>query len=334
MLQRVVLLAFSVVLMLTGAMAQNPSPKTPEHLKYYFVFRQISLLNQKAVAAERKGEDGSRYRLHYKKFALLSDRQMSQLDQIANDCLREVAGYDARIKQLVNEVRARIPGGKLEPGRPLPKPPAELRQIDAERDRVIMRAYTRLLDAFGETEFRRFNERIGKSVRINTSQIGARESGSREIPVLPGEWQATVYGVSIIQENGGTVLLYSATSIDGPGANAYDCIAIGSIYETDFSNLKSQGTVIGWPIAEVMISTPALQGTAYAGVGDHMVNAYISWPNGSWYDPACLSVIFDQPILDNERTWFGCGCNCPGTTPNPLIYLGMTIDNIITLSGQ
>jgi hypothetical protein len=331
MLQRFILFAISIVFISTGAAAQNPSPKMPEHLRYYLVFRQVSLLNEKAVAAERKGEDGSKYRLHYKNFATLNDHQMSQLDQIANECLREVAAYDGRIKQLVNEARARIAGGKLEPGRPLPEPSAELKQIDAERDQTIRRAYTRLINAFGETEFKRFNERIEKSVRANPTQVAARAGETREHPTLANE-EPKVSGITMIQEVNGVVQLYTATSIDVTVYQFYDAAIVGSIYEDNPSVIKAQAGQFGGMIAEVLLTTPAVPATGYVGFGEHYVIPYFYFGLPGWYDPYCFSQTL--PLQHpGEMTWFA-PCNCPCYVLNQYIFLGYTFDSIITQGAQ
>jgi hypothetical protein len=329
MLRRSVLFAICAVLLSTGSMAQNPSPKTPEYLRYYFAFRQLSLLNQKAVAAERKGEDGSKYRLHYKNFALLNDRQMSQLDQIANDCLRDVAAFDTRIKQLVNEARARIPGSKLEPGVPLPEIISELKQIDAERDRIIRQSYTRLIDAFGETEFKRFNEKIEKSVRVNPVQVGARGGEPLGQTTLANQ-EAGVNGVSIIQEVDGAVQLYAATLLDAAVIAFYDAGIVGSIYEGNPGVRKALAEGFGWQIAEVVVTTPALPATEYVGLGDHFVVPYYYDPaGGGWYDPYCFSRRYEPIPHLGEMTWL-VGPECAGYSLTPYIYLGTTYDSIIT----
>jgi hypothetical protein len=153
---RVILGATLCAFLFISAAAQNPSVKLPEHVKYYFVLRHIALLNQEAAEAERKGEDSTKYRQHYKNFAALKDGQVGTLNQIAADCLREMVPLDARVKQLVSESRAKLPGGKLEAGQPFPQGSSELKQLDAERDQVMQRAYARLRESFGEVEFKRW----------------------------------------------------------------------------------------------------------------------------------------------------------------------------------
>jgi hypothetical protein len=327
MFRRFIMFAISVLFLSAGVVAQNLSPQMPEHLRYYFVFRQLSLLNQKAVAAERKGEDSSKYRLHYKNFAKLSDRQMSQLDQIANDCLREVASYDDRIKQLVNEARAGLQGRKLEPGMPAPEPSAELKQIDAERDRVIRRAYTQLIDSFGEREFRRFNERIGKSVRVNPIQVGARKGESREIPAVASE-AGMVNGITMIQEVDGNVLFYTVTILDALTYFYYNSATVGSLYNGDTNSLIYSADALGGEIAEVMATIPALPNTTYVGLGQHYVVSISYVEPYGWFNPFCFGYD-DFPLPDvGERTFTGSEGQC--YSPTPYIHLGYTLKSIVT----
>jgi hypothetical protein len=182
--RRLILLTIGIAFFSVAVRAQSSPQKPPEHFKYFLVFRHTALLNQKAAEMERKGEDGSKFRNHYKNYAALNDLQVSQLNQVAQDCLREVGVIDARIKQIVTESRARIPGGRLEPGQPLPQPTAELKELDQERDQIIRSHYMKLRDRFGEAEFKRFAQVVEKSVRLNVTPVGEREGGPRKPPVI------------------------------------------------------------------------------------------------------------------------------------------------------
>jgi hypothetical protein len=186
MSRRLILVGLSFFLLAPIALAQNPPTRPLEHVRYYLVFRHLAILNQKAAEAERKGEDSTKFRQYYKNKAMLSDQQASQLNQIANDCLREVGALDSRIKQIVSESRAKFPGGKLDTSAHRPEPTAGLREIDKERDLVMRRHYTRLRAAFGEVEFIKFNELITKTVRADYLPPGVRESGPRKPPQPAG----------------------------------------------------------------------------------------------------------------------------------------------------
>lgn len=287
MLRRCIMFAIGIAVLSTVTFAQNPAPNIPEHLKYYYVFRQLSLLNQMWAAAERRGEDGSRYRQHYKKFASLDDQQMSQLNRIANECLQEVAVYDTRINQLVNETRAALPGKRLGPGVAAPAPPVELKQIDAQREGVLIRAQARLIDAMGETGFRRLNEAIEKSMHVNQVRVGGGKGKQREnsAPTSEGEM---VDEVTIIQEVDSTVQLYTATSVTAEVYAYYDPGVEGEIYEAGI--LKAQGASAGGgPTAEVILTIPALPATEYIGYGYHFVRPIYLYEGYWWYDPYCFS---------------------------------------------
>jgi hypothetical protein len=183
MLHRIIIGSLSIILLATVSLAQNPPQKPAEHWRYYIVFRHINVLNQKAADAERKGENSSKFRQHYKNYAALSTLQASQLNQIAIDCLSEIAPLNERIRQMVAESRAKIPGGKLLPGQPLPQSTPALKEVDSEREAVIRRHYMKLRETYGEAEFKRFNEVIEKSVRLTFTPTGARGSGPRKPPV-------------------------------------------------------------------------------------------------------------------------------------------------------
>lgn len=328
MLQRCMLFALGIVMFSTVAFAQNPGTNLPEHLKYYFVFRQLSLLNQRAVAADMKGEDGSRYRQHYKNFASLNDLQLEQLNQIANECLQDVALYDARIKQLVDVKRAEILGNKYKPGALLPAPSEEEKQIGIERDQAIRQAYKRLIDAFGVNKFKLFNEKIEKSIRIKTTQPAVSNISPRDITSDCTE-QGTVHGISMIQADDGNIVFYTATEVDYVTYLYYDGGIEGLIYK-DNSVLSSEAAK-GGPITEVILTAPLTQETNYDGYGLHfLIPIYASAP--PYYDdPLCFSTNPPNPE-GSEATYVGCKGGCQVVTPS--ISLGYTLDKISAPSGQ
>jgi hypothetical protein len=150
---------FSETSMQRKTRMQNPIPSSvPRPMVYWLLFQHIKTLNLMADKLESEQKDGQPYRDHYKLNAKLSDEQMAKLNRIVEDCHRQVSQQDAKAKKLIDETRARVPGGKLEAGRLPPPPPVELKRMQKERDAMILAAYNRLREAFGEKEFKRFDK--------------------------------------------------------------------------------------------------------------------------------------------------------------------------------
>jgi hypothetical protein len=163
------------------SVAQSNQP-TP-HISYWLVFQHIAQLNQQAEEAEKKGEDGSRYHKRYQQLAGLTDQQAEILNTIALDTLNHVARIDAIAKAVVAEIRARTPEGQLRPGEKAPEVPTELKQMQDQRNQLILSGYNKLRGAFGETAFTSFDKFVNE-------QSGTRQSAEstgiieRDNPVL------------------------------------------------------------------------------------------------------------------------------------------------------
>jgi hypothetical protein len=137
----------------------------PEPVTWLFLFRQISTLEDKAQAAESKGEDGSRYRTLYKRIANLTDGQNSFLMQSAISCANEVKIKDDLARQVTTRLRAQQPA--LTPGTaPVPAAMPELAELQKERDEIIMRYRQNIKDVFGP-DFDRFEAFVHSSITSN-----------------------------------------------------------------------------------------------------------------------------------------------------------------------
>ncbi|HKX26915.1 MAG TPA: hypothetical protein VJ302_04400 [Blastocatellia bacterium] len=194
MIRKVMLMTFCALLLTVGAItatsqskslpdAQNP-PATgpvPKHVITWLMLRHVVTLNKQADEAEKKGQDGSKLRLRYKELADLSDWQAQTLNQIATECYMQVVEQDQKAQRAIDAFRAQVPGGKLADGQTPPPPPAELKELQKERNRLVSAASERLRQAFGEAEFKRFdrfiNEKFAPHVRNLTP--GAMRPGFR-----------------------------------------------------------------------------------------------------------------------------------------------------------
>jgi hypothetical protein len=135
-----------------------PDGRVPKHVKYIAMFRHMIDLNKKADAMEKDGIDGAALRHYYKGIAKLNDGQDSILQATAVDCVEQIKLPEAKAKAIVQSVRARYPGGILKPGEKPPEAPAELKQLQKERDNLILEAINSLRKKFGEEEFERFDK--------------------------------------------------------------------------------------------------------------------------------------------------------------------------------
>jgi hypothetical protein len=137
---------------------QAQADEVPEHVVYGMLFREVNEFEKKAKEKENRGEDGSHLRNFHKNKADIDDKQNKALEKIAADCQSEVDVLDQKARKIILDARALHPGGQLAKGETLPPPPAELKNLDEQRVRAILKARDRLHAAFGEGEFQRFDK--------------------------------------------------------------------------------------------------------------------------------------------------------------------------------
>ena len=145
------------------------SKNVPDHVIYETAFRHIGWLNEKATTLERQGQDGSAYRNRYKTFGGISDHAAGLLNQVALDTVVQVKEYDLRAKKIISDVRAM--GTELQQGQKPPDPPAELLQLQRERDAVIMRGWKTLRDGMSVTDYTKFENLVKKEVTSNVTPL-------------------------------------------------------------------------------------------------------------------------------------------------------------------
>ncbi len=157
---------------------QPESDEIPEHVVYGQIFRHLKELHEKADDEERQGRDGAHLRKLYKEMAKLDDRQAALLDEVAAEANGEIEKLNKRAMKIIGELRAKHPEGKLAPGEQPPAPPAELAELSAKRRNRIDEARERLRSAFGEEEFKRFNEFVRQRVKPGIRRLG--NTGARQ----------------------------------------------------------------------------------------------------------------------------------------------------------
>lgn len=144
--------------------SQEQKVSIPEHVVYGALFHHVVAVKKEADEAQRKGEEASWLRSFFMRQANLSEDHARLLDLIASDCEREVAQQDARAQKIIDAFRASYPVGKIPRGQKLPPPPIELKQMQEERNAMVLHARDRLHTALGEEGFQQFDGFVTKRV--------------------------------------------------------------------------------------------------------------------------------------------------------------------------
>jgi hypothetical protein len=148
----------------------NPN-EIPDEIAFGQVFRQLEELNKKADQEQQNNRDGMKFRNLYKQMAGLSDPQARDLDRIAHQTNGQLRRLDQRAKQIINQIRSRVPGGRLQPGQAPPMPPPELEQLSEQRKTLILQSVGNLRTEFGEAEFARFNDFVNRKVKAGIKKV-------------------------------------------------------------------------------------------------------------------------------------------------------------------
>ncbi len=123
----------------------------PNAAKFAFVFHHVSNIKDKpGVLARYQAKIG------------LSDHAMEHLVRLAGSCDHEIAAIDARAQKIIDDYHAANPKGSLQPGQAPPAPPAELSQLESQREQTSMRYRGLLRSAIGDDDFNPFQAFIDR----------------------------------------------------------------------------------------------------------------------------------------------------------------------------
>ena len=169
----VVVLSASALAVNRNAVGKHPHPvlpstqetsagesNVPDHVVYSFLFRNVVSLKAKIKELQAQGKiERRKPAFPLQKEAKLDDARARALETIASDCLQAIARQDDKAKIIMDRYRAQFPDNKIPEG-VTPPPPPELKIMWEERNAIVLRARDQLCAAFGEQEFRRFDQQV------------------------------------------------------------------------------------------------------------------------------------------------------------------------------
>jgi hypothetical protein len=136
------------------AMQQSQGGLQLSDIQYYeILFRRVAYLQERALAREQKGQDGTRLRFYVANRLGLDPDEDRIVHEAAFGCLKEVNRLDARAREIIQQERAKFPRGANTAVSGRPTPPPILASLHRERDDAILRAREALKNAFGEARF-------------------------------------------------------------------------------------------------------------------------------------------------------------------------------------
>src|SRR5262245_61064221 len=135
----------------------------PAHAVYGLLFKQIIVINQKVAADKASGQSPTAFqsmRQSFKRHLNLTDAQDIILDDIANECEREVGLIDQQAMVIIQAYWAKYPPGISYTKENRPKRPKELEELQDKRDEIILKYRDRLRQQLGDKEFEKFESSL------------------------------------------------------------------------------------------------------------------------------------------------------------------------------
>jgi hypothetical protein len=159
------------------APTQEQQTTVPEHVIYGMFLRDLDTFNQKAESARAKGDvkSSEAYRNFYKGRAGWNDAEFGALNEIAAGCQRQLKVINAKAKKVIDERRKLYyPNNQVRKDGQLAPPSAELKQLQAEHDAVILAARDQIRLTLGEQSFQRLQEFLKRNLvpTITVSKAG------------------------------------------------------------------------------------------------------------------------------------------------------------------
>ena len=180
-----ILATFSLFLIVSSGVREQERTESsmqadamPPEARYLILFRRLAgpssrnetsatSQSQTGFPARNQSNDSSpqrtpqpNYPAMLQRNAQLSDDEARALNQIAVDCLQKVKEFDQQANRIIVPRRAQNRAENSGAPGPRTPPPAELSELQHERDNAIRNAIEQIRVAFGDAEFKRFDDYV------------------------------------------------------------------------------------------------------------------------------------------------------------------------------
>jgi len=148
-----------------GSSQENTVTVVPDHVFYEFYFRHIEHVLSKASKLEGQGIDSSSMRTSIKLESKLTSDQANRLIEISLNSLIAVTELDKVARQIIDEIHAQHPGGKLGINESAPEPPKTLIDLQLKRNAIFTQARENLRSFLGNESFASLDDYVKNRVK-------------------------------------------------------------------------------------------------------------------------------------------------------------------------
>lgn len=153
----------------------------PAELAYWVLFQEVRSLKNRDLESQAEGETTNFKTSFYSDRLGLESSQFSAVDNAVNECFTNLQPVDQRAREIINQYRSNYPNGQLKkiqptispndlhPARPkksfesLPPVPAEIGQLQNQKNQIILNAKEKIRQALGQSEFAEFDASVQKN---------------------------------------------------------------------------------------------------------------------------------------------------------------------------
>jgi len=167
--------------------ATQPQP-IPSHVLYEQFVRYQNHLDRVAANAVLQGKDGSDFRNHFQQKVGFTDAQFALVRTAAQQLETDLNAQDAKARVVINAFRQAHQGAT--PPATVPPPPAELAQLQAQRDQMVNDEIAILKTALGSTAAAKLDDVIqkemGPNVKYQSIAVPNHDPAHNPVPPFTG----------------------------------------------------------------------------------------------------------------------------------------------------
>lgn len=148
-------------------------PQIPDYVLYESVFRLDLSFRKKALEQKLSGQAPTALEFYFKDEAGLTVAEDEELRKTAIAYLEAIQPIDAQAVQILAQIREQFPDGQVPEGQSVPPPPAELANLQSQRNAVALEYRNRLENAIGSGKFKSFDGYVKNRFAANFDAVGS-----------------------------------------------------------------------------------------------------------------------------------------------------------------
>jgi hypothetical protein len=149
--------------------SNNENQVVPDEILYFILFNHLVGLQEQSEKARTMGKSFDHLKV-FREEANLDVSQSVFLFQNAQDCLDALKPIDDRARQIIQDARTKFPTGEISSPENLPPPPSELKQLQEEKNAVVVRYRNAIKSYLGDLKFLELEQFVKQKISPNVER--------------------------------------------------------------------------------------------------------------------------------------------------------------------